>query len=421
MSLKQWIRQARQLQASDLHLEPGMPLIVRTRGHLQQVGEPLSGAALLEAARGLLGEEWPSFLQQRSFDLAQNIGGVRCRVNVLQSSRGVGFAIRLMSAQQPTIDALNLHPTLKEIAGLSHGLVLISGPTGSGKSSTMAAMIQEINLHRACHIVTIEHPIEFMLSPQRSLIRQREVGRDTPSVERALIDAMREDPDVIMVGEMRDAETMRLTLNAAETGHLVFATVHSSTCAEALHRMAASFSSEIQASVRAQLADSLQAVICQRLAFRDDLDLRIPECEIVRGSSAVRSLVRDGQFFKLASVMETGARDGMWSYERYRNWLSQRTQWSWPNAQEEAQPFIEDDFSPVVLPSLRAPSSPAESKPSTPPAGLRGGRPSAWGHHAGAAKKPTMPTSSVDDDDDVIEIQPLDDDLNSLIKALEKR
>ncbi len=431
MSLKQWVRQARLHQASDLHLEAGMPLVVRVRGQLQQIGGAIGGPALLEAARGLLGEAWPLFLQQRSYDLAQTIAGVRCRINVLQSARGVGFAIRLMSAQQPTIDSLNLHPVLREIAALPHGLVLVAGPTGSGKSSTLAAMVQEINMHRACHIVTIEHPIEFFLSPVRSLVRQREVGRDTPSVERALIDAMREDPDVLMVGEMREAETMRQTLNAAETGHLVFATVHSSSCAEALQRLVSAFSPEIQAGVRTQLADCLQAVICQRLLYREDLDLRVPECEIIRGSSAVRNLVREGQFFKLLSVMETGARDGMWSFERYRAWLAQRSQWSWPQAQDEASlSSVEDDLGAHLLPPLRmsseggshshghnqelgvSASSAAPSGSKTPITAAREGR-FAQG----------VPTShkSAEDDDDVIEIQALDDDLNSLIKALEKR
>lgn len=432
MSLKQWVRQARGVQASDLHLEAGMPLMVRVRGQLQPIGGAIGGAALLEAARGLLGEAWPLFLQQRSYDLAQTIGGVRCRVNVLQSVRGVGFAIRLMSAQQPTVESLNLHPVLREIAALPHGLVLVSGPTGSGKSSTLAAMVQEINVHRACHIVTIEHPIEFFLSPVRSLIRQREVGRDTPSVERALIDAMREDPDVLMVGEMRDPETMRQTLNAAETGHLVFATVHSSSCAEALQRLVSAFSPEIQAGVRTQLADCLQAVVCQRLLYREDLDLRVPECEIIRGSSAVRNLVREGQFFKLLSVMETGAREGMWSFERYRAWLSQRTQWSWPQAQDEASLSVDDEIGAYALPSLSFSDGAGPAKPlgnlhhteanatsPAPPATktpyMGGGRVSRISH------SPPSPHKSTDEEDEVIEIQALDDDLNSLIKALEKR
>src|SRR5204862_2707906 len=180
-------------------------------------------------------------------------------------------------------------PDLKKIVNAPNGLVLLSGPTGSGKSSTMAAMIQEINLTDARHIITLESPIEYVFRPRLSYIRQREVGRDTPSFEQALLDALREDPDVLMVGEMREPETMRLTLNASETGHLVLATVHSSTCAEALQRVVSAFPSEIQASVAAQLADSLVAVVSQRLRFRPELNIRVPECEILMATHAVKN------------------------------------------------------------------------------------------------------------------------------------
>src|SRR3954468_5863211 len=173
-------------------------------------------------------------------------------MNILQTSRGIGFAIRLLASFQATIESLNLHPDLKKFITHPHGLILISGPTGSGKSSTLAALIQEINLADTRHIVTIEEPIEYPFRPRRSYIRQREVGRDTPSFEQALLDALREDPDVLMVGEMRDPETMRLTLSASETGHLVLATVHSSTCAEALQRIVSAFPAEIQTGIAAQ-------------------------------------------------------------------------------------------------------------------------------------------------------------------------
>jgi twitching motility protein PilT len=185
---------------------------------------------LMDMARTLIGEnQWPVFLERRSFDLSKTVRGVRCRINVLQTSRGVGLAIRLLSPFQATVEKLNLHPDLKKLVKNTHGLILICGPTGSGKSSTLAALIQEINLTETRHIVTVESPIEYTFRPRRAYIRQREVGRDTPSFEQALLDALREDPDVLMVGEMRDPETMRLTLSASETGHLVLATVHSSS------------------------------------------------------------------------------------------------------------------------------------------------------------------------------------------------
>ena len=260
MNLHELIGMAKTNGASDLHLEPGLPAAIRVRGTLRASGAPISGKLLLEEAREIIGTAgWEEFLTRRSYDLSKNIQGVRCRINVMHTSRGVGLAVRLLMGFNATLEQLNLHPDFKKLIAHTTGLILISGATGSGKSSTMAALIQEINLVETRHIVTIESPIEYVFKPHRAYIRQREVGRDTPSFEQALIDAMREDPDVLMVGEMRDPETMRLTLNAAETGHLVLATAHSATTAEALQRVVAAFPAEIQNSICAQLADCLVA------------------------------------------------------------------------------------------------------------------------------------------------------------------
>src|SRR6185312_16036480 len=260
-------------------------------------------------------------------------------------------------------ETLNLHPDLKKLITHPHGLILISGPTGSGKSSTLAGLIQEINLSDSRHIVTIESPIEYTFRPRRAYIRQREVGRDTPSFEQALLDALREDPDVVMVGEMREPETMRLTLNASETGHLVLATVHSSTCAEALQRVAAAFPAEIQAAVCAQLADCLLGVISQRLVYRNDLNMRIPECEVLTATMAVKNFVRTREFFKIASALETGAEHGMWTFQRYRNWIQNRKKWHSPDEVAEAP-----DSEPVgeTLPLPTAVSTPQTTKISVP-------------------------------------------------------
>jgi twitching motility protein PilT len=233
----------------------------------------------------------------------------------------------------------------------------------------MAALIQEINLTEARHIVTIESPIEYTFRPRRAYIRQREVGRDTPSFEQALLDALREDPDVLMVGEMREPETMRLTLNASETGHLVLATVHSSTCAEALQRVVSAFPSEIQSGVSAQLADCLVAVICQRLRFRPDLNIRIPECEILMATHAVKNFIRNGDFFKIVSSLETGAEHGMWSFQRYRTWLENRTNWSLPGqaAEPPDNEVPETASTPGILPAFTgAPKSPKLDKKVAP-------------------------------------------------------
>jgi twitching motility protein PilT len=375
MDLETLVGHALQNGASDLHLESGLPAALRVRGALRTFGEPLPAKTLLEFAHTVIGDQWARFVERRSFDLSKAIHGVRCRINVLQTSRGIGFAIRLLAAFQATIDKLNLHPDLKKLVAPTNGLILVCGPTGCGKSSTMAALIQEINLAETRHILTIESPIEYTFRPRRSYIRQREVGRDTPSFEQGLLDALREDPDVLMVGEMREPETMRLTLNVSETGHLVLATVHSSTCAEALQRVVSAFPAEIQSSVAAQLSDCLLAVISQRLRFRPELNIRVPECEILMASHAVKNFIRTRDFFKIASALETGGEHGMWSLQRYRNWLDNRKKWFIPGQSADASDAEPPETEPVAapLPALPAATKPAKAEPK--PAGARHGAP----------------------------------------------
>ena len=365
MSLEQLIRAARENGASDLHMEAGLPAAMRVRGTLKTFGEPIPPKNLLQYARELIpSDHWLHFLERRSYDSSKTIEGVRCRLNIFQTSRGVGFSIRLLASFEASLETLNLHPDLRRFAMQDHGLVLVTGATGSGKSSTLAALIQEMNLSDARHIVTIESPIEYSLRPRRSYIRQREVGRDTPSFSQALLDALREDPDVLMVGEMREPETMRLTLNAAETGHLVLATVHSSNCAEALQRIVSAFPSEIQNSVAAELADCLVGVIAQRLHFRNDLNIRIPECEVLVSTNPVRHFIRNREFFKITSALETGAEHGMWTYARYRSWLEKRTNFHIPSRDLE---LVDNDAPAAVTPPPLPPSSATTSAPSATP------------------------------------------------------
>ena len=265
--------------------------------------------------------------------------------------------MRLLPAFQPTVESLNLHPDLKNLVNHTNGLVLISGPTGCGKTTTLAALIQTVNLTDARHIITIESPIEYSFRPRRAFIRQREVGRDTPSFEQALLDCLREDPDVLMVGEMREPETMRLTLSVAETGHLVLATVHSSNCAEALQRVVGAFPAEIQANVAAQLADCLIAVVSQRLQFRPGLNLCVPECEVLMATLPIRNYIRNRDFFKIISTLETGAEFGMWTFQRYRSWLDKRPGFHLPARETEGD---EDES---LAPAKSLPRPPAASPP----------------------------------------------------------
>ncbi len=338
MDLKAIIQLALRRGASDVHVAAGQPVVLRVRGELclLDAEPPVSPAKAEAMARALLSdEEWGRFTQQGSADKALALAGVRCRVNVLRSGGAVGLALRLLPPGEVSLRSLNLHPALRELAEAEHGLVIISGPTGCGKSSTLAALVSEVNRLRARHIVTLEQPVEFELRPERSFIRQREVGRDTPSFERGLLDAMREDIDVLAVGEMRERETMRLTLDACETGHLVLATLHSATVVEALQRVVSAFPAAEQPSVCSQLADVLIAVVSQQLVWRDDPGLRVPHCEVLRGTTPVKAVLRQGQLYKLPQLMETGARSGMWTLARWREWLDGRSDWVLPQPVEQ--------------------------------------------------------------------------------------
>jgi twitching motility protein PilT len=371
----QLIQSARDHGASDLHLEAGLPAAIRVRGVLHLMEPALDAKTTLGIAQSLLSEsQWARFAERRSFDLARTIQGVRCRVNVLQTARGVGLAVRLLPSTSVTVETLNLHPDFRRLVQAEAGLLIVTGATGSGKSSTVAALVEEINQSEPRHVVSIESPIEFLHRPRRAYVRQREVGRDTPSFEQALVDALREDPDVLVVGEMRDPETMRLTLNAAETGHLVITTMHSSTGTEALQRYAASFPPEIQSAVRAQLADCLLGVLAQRLRYRTDLRMRVPECELILPSHAVRSHIRTGDFHKILSSVETGAEHGMWTFARYGTWLEARKTWHHPPPpgaaadDPEPKPLLPESLSSVPRPRPAASSIAAEGPAAPSPA-----------------------------------------------------
>ena len=323
-----WILKARELGASDLHAETDSPLVARVRGKLHSMGETAGGVDLQRASEGLLGAEgWAVFLSRGSADISAEVAGIRCRINIFRTIRGIALAVRLLTPSIRDLKSCNLHPDLRRLSEAASGLVIISGPTGSGKSTTLAALIEEINATEARNIITLESPLEYLHANRRSFIRQREIPTHSPSFEQAITDALRENPDVLVVSEMRTPEVMRLTLNAAETGHLVLATMHSATCAEALTRVCMSFPAEIQGSIRAQLADCLVGVLCQRLDFLSSLRLRVPRCELLLASNGAKGSIRTGAFSQLANVIQSSGEEGMWSFDRYGRWIEQRTDW----------------------------------------------------------------------------------------------
>ena len=347
--LATWVHKAHQRGASDVHLESGFPAAFRIMGALQ-IGEQIINAnEIRNAIQDQLSDaQWDDFCQRKSIDLSLSLAGIRCRLNIFQTVRGLAASIRLFRSAVPNLDVLNLHPSIAQFLSQTQGLLLICGATGSGKSSTTAALIQEINRKHARHIIMLEQPIEYILPPQRSQIRQREVGRDTPSFEQGLLDSLRQDPDVIVVGEMRKPETIRLTLNASETGHLVIATLHSANVVEALQRIVASFPASAQPQVCAQLGDCLVGVVSQQLVWNRVAQQRVPVCEVLRANTASRGVIRQNQLHRLNSVMELGHSDGMWTRSLYQKWLDGKKQFA-----KAPKPNVDHDIKEVSRPSLR--------------------------------------------------------------------
>jgi len=300
--------------ASDLHLSAGESPMVRIHGEMKRIEmPPISKENLHMMLYDILNDQQRKrFEEMHELDFSIDLKGIaRFRVNAFRQARGEGVVFRVIPSKILTIEQLGLPKSLREVTKNERGLVLVTGPTGSGKSTTLAAMIDIINNSLNGHIITIEDPIEFVHESKKCLINQRELGSHTHSFANALRSALREDPDIILVGEMRDLETISLALTAAETGHLVFSTVHTSGASKTVDRIIDVFPAAQQDQVRAQFAESIQAVISQVLLKRRVGRGLVPALEIMTGTPAVRNLIREGKVAQLPSAIQTGQKFGM--------------------------------------------------------------------------------------------------------------
>lgn len=319
MDIKELLTLSIENRASDLHLSAELPPMIRVDGELQHINFPiLSNEHLLKIINELMSDtQRKEFNQLLEIDFSFAIIGLaRFRVNVFNHLRGIGIVFRIVPFSILTIKDLNLPPVCEEIVNFSKGLVLVTGPTGSGKSTTLAAMLDCINSGRNRHIITIEDPIEFVHQSKRSLMTQREIHKHTQTFSAALRSALREDPDVIMIGELRDLETVRLAITAAETGHLVFATLHTNSAMQAIHRIIDVFPAEEKSLIRTMLAESLQAVVAQTLVKKNKSG-RVAALEIMLCNAAIRHLIREDKITQMVSYVQTGQAKGMQTLDQH--------------------------------------------------------------------------------------------------------
>ena len=323
MDLLAIIELARERGASDIHFTDRSPPLIRIDGQLVPVGmEQMNPESLEDLTRQLASDRYDEFLQRGEIDFSYQAPHNRLRTNVYRQRGVPAAAMRPIPEQVPKFTELGLPLAVRDFADLHRGLVLFTGPTGSGKSTTMASLIDEINITRASHIITLEDPIEYIHQHKRSVVNQREIGHDSNSFSAALRAALRQDPDVILVGEMRDTETIATAVTAAETGHLVFATLHTASAPTAVDRIIDVFPPHQQQQVRVQLAETLRGVVAQRLLPKKGQSGRVAACEILIGTTAVKNLIREGKLHQIPSLMETGSQFGMQTFEQALKKLS---------------------------------------------------------------------------------------------------
>jgi twitching motility protein PilT len=321
VAIDQLLAQVIEQNASDLHLTVGIPPVLRIHGELKPIPDlpPLGPEDTHALARGLMSEkQMGKFERNREIDFAISLKRLgRFRVNCFFQKGSIGLVARAIPAKIPTLADLNLPNIVGEVAKMRQGLILFTGPTGSGKSSSMAALIDIINKQRRCHIMTIEDPIEFVHFHKIAVVNQRELGEDTFSFAEALKHVLRQDPDVILIGEMRDLETIQLAITAAETGHLVFSTLHTIDTAQSIDRIIDVFPPYQQDQVRYQLALVLRAIFTQQLLRRVDGKGRVPALEILLNTPAVANLIREGKVHQIYSVLQTNTKEGMTTMDNY--------------------------------------------------------------------------------------------------------
>ena len=305
MTVEAYIEKAKRDGASDVHLVRGLTPRCRIDGSIREMDTaPLTVEDCLQAARELAGDQLRQAEAVGELDMAETIAGIRCRVNLFRQQDAWSAAIRLLNDHIPDLSELGLPKVVGEFPDYSQGIVLITGVTGSGKSTTLAAMLNQINRTEAKHILTLEDPIEYVYTPDKCVINQREIGRDTKSFAAGLRAALREDPDVILVGEMRDLETIETALTAAETGHLVFGTVHTNSAADSVDRIVDVFPTGRQQQIRLQLSMTLKAVLSQQLLPREGGG-RVLACEVMKTDGAIRNLIREGKTPQIANSIQT--------------------------------------------------------------------------------------------------------------------